>query len=251
VIAPEIGEAHEARLLEKDDHDARAAASFTITDDGHGRSHGRSTIPALHGAILRKHLTALTSPQRARALRPDANPGEACTKLPITKHRLGEAFCTYLETRPANSIGKAGGIAATIVVTMTLESLTGGLAAASLDTGEPISPGQARRLACEAGIIPAVLGGPSHVLDLGRTRRLHTEPQRIALALRDHGCTTIGCDRPPAICHAHHDTPWSQGGPTNLKTGRLLCPRHHTLAHHPDYHTRHLPGGKIQFTRRT
>ncbi len=248
VIAPEIGEAHEARLLEKEENDARAAASFTMSDDGHGRCHGRFTIPTLHGAILRKHLMALASPRRAGGPRADATEG---AKLPITKHRLGEAFCTYLETRPVNSIGKAGGIAATVVVTMTLESLMGGLAAASLDAGERISAGEARRLACEAGIIPAVLGGASDVLDIGRKRRYHSEPQRIALALRDAGCTTIGCDRPPAMCHAHHDIPWSRGGPTDLKTGRLLCPRHHTLAHHADYRTRHLPGGKVQFTRRT
>jgi hypothetical protein len=253
VIAPEIGEAYEARLLEKEENDARAAASFTITDDGHGRSHGRFTVPTLHGAILRKHLMALASPQRASAIRIETT--QAGARLPITnqitKHRLGEAFCTYLETRPTNSIGKAGGIAATVVVTMSLESLTGGLAAASLDTGERISTSEARRLACEAGIIPAVLGGPSEVLDVGRKRRYHSEPQRIAYSLRDGGCTTTGCDRPPAMCHAHHDIPWSRGGPTDLKTGRLLCPRHHTLAHHPDYQTRHLPGGKVQFTRRT
>ena len=56
-----------------------------------------------------------------------------------------------------------------------------------------ISAGLARRLACEGGVIPAVyahgLGGPSQVLDLGRRRRLHTTPQRIAMTIRDQGCT--------------------------------------------------------------
>lgn len=40
--------------------DARAAASFTMTDDGHGRSHGRFTTPPCT-PMLRKHLLALTS----------------------------------------------------------------------------------------------------------------------------------------------------------------------------------------------
>ena len=50
VVAPEIGEAHEARVLEAEEQAARAGASFTMVEDGHGRCHGRFTIPALHGA---------------------------------------------------------------------------------------------------------------------------------------------------------------------------------------------------------
>ena len=207
-----------------------------MVEDGHGRCHGRFTIPALHGQMLRKHLLAHT-PKTAHEQQ--------------TKHRLGEAFCEYVETRPAASVGKAGGVCATVVVTITLESLMGGLAAASLDTGGRLSPGEARRLACRAGIIPAVLGGTSQVLDLGRKRRFHTEPQRIALAHRDRGCTADGCDAPPGLCHAHHDQPWSRGGPTDTHTGRLLCPRHHTLAHDPRYSTNPVAHGKLKFIRRT
>ena len=62
---------------------------------------------------------------------------------------------------------------------MDLDTLMGELKAAHLDTGEPISASQARRLACEARIIPAVLDGNSQVLDLGRTRRFHNPAQRL------------------------------------------------------------------------
>ena len=236
VVAPEIGERHEARVLEAEEQAALAAASFTMVEDGHGRCHGRFTIPALHGAMLRKHLLA-HAPTSDR-------------EVP-TKRRLGEAFCEYVETRPADSVGKAGGVCATVVITMSYESLLGGLKAASLDTGGHISASEARRLACRAGIIPAVLDGQSQILDLGRRRRFHTEPQRIALAQRDRGCTAEGCDAPPSLCHAHHDHPWSRGGPTNTKTGRLLCPRHHTLAHDSRYSTNPTAHGKLKFIRRT
>ena len=64
--------------------------------------------------------------------------------------------------------------------------------AATLDTGDRISAATARRLACEAGIIPVVLGGRREVLDQGRRKRLFTRAQRIALATRDRGCTAIG-----------------------------------------------------------
>ena len=157
----------------------------------------------------------------------------------------------YVETRPADSVPSAGGVPATIVVTMELATLMGGLKAASLDTGGRISAGEARRLACRAGIIPVVLGGPSVVLDLGRKRRFHTESQRIALAVRDRGCSAVGCDTPPGRCHAHHDIPWSHGGETDVRTGRLLCSRHHRRIHDPAFQHSLDKHGQVLFSRRT
>ncbi len=92
-----------------------------------------------------------------------------------SRHRLGQAFCEYLETRPDDTVPHSGGLAATVVVTMTHESLLGDLRAAGLCDGTRISAGEARRLACSAGIIPVVLGGASEPLDVGRQRRFHTK----------------------------------------------------------------------------
>ena len=89
------------------------------------------------------------------------------------------------------------------------------------------------------------------ILDVGRQTRLHTEPQRTALAVRDQGCTATGCDRPPGWCHAHHDTPWAHGGPTSIDNGRLLCPFHHGKAHSPNYDMTRHPNGQVSFHRRT
>jgi hypothetical protein len=241
VLDPDAADAEEARRLEAEETDARAAASFTMADDGHGTCHGRFTIPSLHGSILRKHLLALAAPKR--------NPDQPTDTL--TRHKLGQAFCEYLETRPEATVPHTGGLAATVVVTMTHESLLGGLEAAGLCDGTRISASEARRLACSAGIIPVVLGGASEPLDVGRQRRFHTKAQRIALGVRDGGCTTVSCDRPASMCHAHHDQPWSTGGHTTLADGRLLCQRHHTLAHDHRYQQQPAPGRKITFTRRT
>ena len=54
-----------------------------------------------------------------------------------------------------------------MVVTIDHTVLAGALKAAHLDTGETLSAGEARRLACNAAILPAVLGGKSVALDLG------------------------------------------------------------------------------------
>ncbi|MEJ7832705.1 MAG: DUF222 domain-containing protein [Nocardioides sp.] len=246
VVAREVGETHTARQLEHEERDATAAARFTMSEDGHGRVHGRFTLPALHAAMLTKALHAIAAPKHQAA-----TDGQAPTPGRPSAQRLGRAFCEYVERYPTHSLPKAGGVSATVVVTMPHDALLGGLQAAHLDTGQAISASLARRLACAAGIIPAVLGSRSQVLDLGRKTRFHTEPQRIALGIEQGGCTAEACDWPPGMCHAHHDLPWSKGGHTSVKDGRLLCPRHHARAHDPTYTMTKQAGGKVAFHRRT
>ena len=121
----------------------------------------------------------------------------------------------------------------TIVVRMSLDSLLTGLGAAHIDGGDqPISAGAARRMAADAHIIPAVLGGPSEVLDLGRSNRLFSRAQRLALAERDGGCAVANCHKPPSFAEAHHIRWWTHdAGPTDLENGILLCSRHHHSIH--------------------
>lgn len=259
VIDPAAADLDEARRLEAEEADARAAASFTMTDDGHGRSHGRFTIPTLHAAILRKHLMAVSLGPHGRATTPptacdgaaDVPRHEQARDRTLTRHRMGLAFLHHLETRAEDAVPSAGGVPATVVVTMQLDTLLGGLRAASLDTGNRISAGEARRLACRAGIIPVVLDGASMPLDLGRRRRFHSEAQRIAMGIRDGGCRAAGCDAPPALCQAHHRIEWSRGGGTSVEDGYLLCPRHHGRVHDPAYQHTLDKHGKVRFSRRT
>ena len=224
VVAPEVGEAHEAKLLEDEERRAAERTRLTFASDGHGMVHGRFSIPTLHGAMLAKAIQALTwakqDPAEVRQTRP-------------TPVAAGQAFTELLERLDAKDLPTVGGVGATVVVTMTIDSLMGGLAAAALDTGEVISAGAARRLACEAGVIPMVLGGTSEVLDVGRRRRFHTRAQRLAIAQRDKTCVVGGCDAPPSRCHVHHVIPWSEGGSTSVKDGRLYCSAHHAMVHDP------------------
>ncbi|MCK5928018.1 MAG: DUF222 domain-containing protein [Nocardioides sp.] len=224
VVAPEVGEAHEAKLLEDEERRAAEKTRLTFASDGHGMVHGRFSIPALHGAMLAKAIQALTWATQ--------DPAEVRQSKP-TPVAAGQAFTELLERMDAADLPSVGGVGATVVVTMTIDSLTGGLAAAALDTGEVISASAARRLACEAGVIPMVLGGKSEVLDVGRRRRFHTRAQRLAIAQRDKTCVVGGCDAPPSRCHVHHVIPWSEGGGTSVKDGRLYCSAHHAMIHDP------------------
>ena len=127
-----------------------------------------------------------------------------------------------------------GGERPQVVVTVPLSTLRDGIGAGTLDDGTVISAAEARRLSCDARIIPAVLAGRGEVLDLGRARRLFTRALRRKLALRDRGCAFPGCDRPTAWCDAHHITPWARGGPTSVDNGVLLCAHHHRLVERGD-----------------
>ncbi|UIJ34266.1 HNH endonuclease signature motif containing protein [Allobranchiibius sp. GilTou73] len=97
--------------------------------------------------------------------------------------------------------------------------------------GDHLDAGTLRRLACDADLIPIVLGGESEPLDVGRAKRLFTGGLRTAIIHRDQHCTFPGCDRPPDWCDAHHVVPWWAGGQTNVTNAALLCARHHTIVH--------------------
>lgn len=247
VVAPEVGESHEADALQKEEARAAAGVELTVTDDGEGRCHGRFTVPSHVGAMLKRHLLALANPARHT----EAELRDESGKWKSLRRRLGEAFVEYVERYPVEATPQTAGVNATVVVTMTLEQLLAGQATALLDDGSRMSAGQARRLACEAGIIPVVLGTKSQPLDLGRAARLFTRAQRIALGLRDGGCTAKGCETSASGCHAHHDDPWSRLGRTDLANGRLLCPRHHRLAHESRYAMTVHADNKVTFVLRT
>jgi hypothetical protein len=133
---------------------------------------------------------------------------------------------------------------ATLLVTMSLETLLGHAHGSGLAANDAVlSAAVVRRLACDAGVIPAVLAADGEVLDLGRRTRLFTPSQKRALSLRDGGCTFPGCTIPPQWADAHHVRHWTHGGATDLSNAALLCPRHHTLVHQRDLGATVTPTG--------
>jgi hypothetical protein len=247
VVAPDVGECHEATVLASEEARADAGVELVLVDDGAGRCHGRFEVPSHVGKMLKRHLLALANPARHTD---DELTDDTGGWKPL-RRRLGEALVEYVERYPQDRTPQTAGVSATVVVTMTLEQLLADHATALLDDGARMSAGQARRMACEAGIIPVVLDPRSVPLDMGRRARLFTKPQRIALGLRDGGCTATGCETSASGCHAHHDDPWSRLGLTDLSNGRLLCPRHHRLAHDSRYAMTTHSDNKVTFARRT
>jgi hypothetical protein len=242
VVAPDVADAHLAQLLERSAAEDQDANRLFVWQTPQGRVRGKFDLDAYSGAALKKVLFAHAAPKHR------ASKGALGERKP-TAERLGEAFAEYVRRYPNDKLPNAGGLNATVVVLVPLETLVGGLKAANLDTGENISPGLARRIACEAGIIPAVLGGHSEVLDLGRSRRFHSRAQRIKATIEQGGCIAEGHDCPPAFTQMHHPQPFAKGGSTD-GNGWMLCPSAHRQVHDPRYHHRRLPNGKVRFTRR-
>lgn len=241
VVDPDGADKRLAEQLEAEEARALAQTTLSFRPAGLGVVAFSGKLPAVQADMWRTHLEAFTAPRHRVGGGWAALPESADDR--ILDHiesqgndisygqRLGRAHCELLEHLPSDGLPQHGVANATIVLTMDHAALVQGVGEATLDTGTPVSPGQIRRLACNAQLIPAVLDGPSRVLDLGIAQRLFDRTQRIALCLRDKGCVFPGCDRVPAWCEAHHLRPWSAGGPTDLRNGCLLCPFHHHLIH--------------------
>ncbi|MEV6970673.1 DUF222 domain-containing protein [Hamadaea sp. NPDC051192] len=147
----------------------------------------------------------------------------------------------------AGELPDNGGEKPHLTITLPWDALQAKVGAGLLDTGDLLTPETVRRLACDAMIIPAVLGGDGQVLDVGRARRLIDGPLRRALVLRDKGCAFPGCDRPPQWCHGHHVRSWADGGDTCLANSVLLCGFHHREIHHGHWEVRMRPDGFPEF----
>jgi hypothetical protein len=229
-VAPQIAEEALRAKLERDEARARLTRAFTITSIGEGRARLSGTVDAETAAIIQAAIDPLCAPipgpgggkdpRDAGARRADALV-EVC-RLALATDRL-----------PDN-----GGQRPQVNVIVDFDALRKELGIGTLDTGESVSPSVVRRLACDAFIIPAVLGGAAEVLDLGRARRLYTGAVRRALELRDGGCAFPHCDRPPKWTDGHHIRSWQDGGETNLDNGVLLCGWHHREVHHSGWKIR-------------
>ena len=121
---------------------------------------------------------------------------------------------------------------AQISVLIGLDALRGQTDVAGLtDAGVELPPEIVRRLACDAEIIPMILGGPGGPADAGRSTRTVSLRLRRLLIARDRHCRWPGCAEPPSRCDAHHVHHWIHGGRTDLDNLVLLCHRHHHHLH--------------------
>jgi hypothetical protein len=223
VIDPDAVDAHEQALLEREEATARRSSWLTSrTTDGITRFWLRT--PELVGECFLAILEGYAAPRRTDQQGPDTRP---------YPQRLGEALEEWLSRQNPDDIPDHGGLPATLLITTSAngqQPKTGTTA-----TGQLVSAQTVSWLACTAWLTLMLLDDHGVPMKQGRAKRLFTLAQRTGFAVRDKGCVFPGCDRPPSWCEAHHITPWSRGGGTDLANGCLLCGYHHRLIHQGDW----------------
>jgi hypothetical protein len=159
---------------------------------------------------------------------------EECVEAqPTLSERRADALVLMADTMLAGpAIGRNGGDRYQVVVhvdTATLSSSAAGDGRSELADGTPLAGETARRLACDAAIVPLVErdGRP---LSVGRKTRTVPPALRRALASRDRGCRFPGCTSRCSV-DAHHIEHWARGGLTSLDNLVQLCRFHHRLLH--------------------
>lgn len=194
----------------------------------------------------------LDSPLAAPATQEEQDKtGQKDTRTP--GQRRYHALMTVLRRGVAGTRGQPTTAKAVVAVTIDFDTLRQMLAekadgpgcGSTLDGARLVSADSIRQLACDADIIPMVLGSRGEILDQGRRRRLVTPGQRVYLARRDGGCSIPGCTVPATWCDAHHVVWWSRGGHSDVSNYALLCPRHHTWVHDNDLTATVTPTGVV------
>ena len=124
-----------------------------------------------------------------------------------------------------------GAARASIALLVTPEQLAAGTGALDVELGEPVGADHFAGLCCDAEIYRTVMSIDGQILDVGRTFRTATTPQRRAVVARDRTCVIPHCDAPPRWCQVHHVIWWRHGGTTTIDNLVLVCGRHHTQIH--------------------
>lgn len=245
-LDPDGAERRDERAAEREERSAHAGRHLSLVDDGLGgvRIRGRGTIE--DAAWIKSSLFPLAAPQPATECGGKATDRAGDCGSTDCAHdgrdprdhgaRLWDALveaCRRLAG--TNVLPTSHGATPRIAVTVAFDQLQQAVQSQSgvglLDMGDALSAGAVRRMACDADILPMVLGSKSQILDVGRLHRLVPLALWLVLVARDRRCAFPGCTRPPVACDAHHIEHWADGGVTSLSNLVLLCRRHHTIVH--------------------
>ncbi len=233
------GDARRAeKELAREERSAHLNRNLSIRDDGAGGCWINGRCSSEDGATLRTTLMPLSRPRPAAG--PVCDPSSCDT--PGCGHdgrdprdhgvRMIDALITLCDNAAtANQLPDSHGVSPRVSVIINLDDLAQQTGYGNTETGEGLSAETIRRMACDADIIPIVLGNQGEVLDIGHHQRLATAAIWKALVARDRHCRFPNCTRPPVMCHAHHLIHWCDGGRTSLDNMILLCGHHHRLIH--------------------
>jgi hypothetical protein len=219
--------------------------SLDQNDDGTWTVRGR--LPAEDGALLARALEAARE-EMAQAVAPvDDVSAEARVTIPRSEQDA-DALVVLADTLLASGPReRTAGDRYQVVVHVDVASLAGSDGdAPRCDLHDaPIARETARRLCCDAGIVPIRERGGA-ALSVGRKSRAIPPSIRRALEARDGGCQFPGCTCKRWL-DAHHIEHWARGGQTDLANLVQLCRRHHRLVHEGSWVVERARDGNLVF----
>jgi hypothetical protein len=235
-VAPNLAESPDQRAARLEARDARAQARRCLRfgPEADGSIDFSGSLPVLDGRRLQQVVQAIAD----RDYRGAKDSHDRRRLLQTPQQRLADALSTLVrvassEPDPSRAAEAGVGLpmaATQLMVVIPYERLLDRACDSGvLMDGTVVSPAELRMMACQADLVPVVLGTDSTVLDVGRRHRLAPPSLRLAVTLRDGGCAFPGCTTPMWHCDVHHISPWQLGGPTDLGNVVALCGSHHGL----------------------
>jgi hypothetical protein len=241
-VAPGVDEAAEESRLRREEREAHEQRFLTLTPLGDGRVRLRGLLDVRAAAVVTAAIDPLCRPggwSAAESVTDELEGGatprigevqDGITRTP--RQRRADALVEVCRlTLAGGQLPENGGDRPQLTITASYDAVRRELSGGVTDMGDPVSASAVRQMACDARILPIMLGGDSQILDAGRSRRLVSGPLRRALTVRDVGCGFPACDRPARWCDAHHIVSWADGGTTDLANLVLLCEHHHHAVH--------------------
>ena len=209
----------------------RFAKVRTSVDDGMTVLYGR--FDPITGALIETALSRkMDELWREEDPRDRATPGQ----------RMADALVQLVTREDTDQDGDGRVRGPRLLLIADYDVISRELGNGRLGDGTPVPVQKIRDLACQSDILPAVFRGVSQPLDLGRSRRIASPAQRVALVARDKAC--VGCGATANWCQAHHIIPWAVGGNTDLDDMCLLCSRCHHRVHDDRWQVRKSATGK-------
>lgn len=178
----------------RDEVVAHRRRNLTLRHQRDGRYRLEGDLTAEVGAGLFAILSPLARP------RPTTLDGSDERDYPQRMHdALGDLVSRVLRS---GGLPDSGGTPATVILHLDLADLLRRAGMAETSDGALIPTATALKLADEAEIVPIVLSPTGQQLFLGRTRRIATHTQTLALIARDGGCSFPNCTHPPTGANA-------------------------------------------------
>ena len=244
LVAPELAEARLAERLARDEaRDELLRNRLSAAVNHRGRIGVRAEFDAESWAVVSTALDPLAKPAPAHDV-----DGVAARDPRGFAQRSADALVELARRALASGdLPTSGGKKPQLMVIMELDRLADTVGHGLLNTGTTVTAETVRRFACDARVIPVVLGAAGVPFDVGRSKRTFDGALRNALVVRDRGCAFPACTKPPAWCEGHHIIHWIHGSTTSLANGVLLCSYHHRLVHRGEWTVRMGARGHPEF----